>query len=88
MMTGMILIDLQRAFDKIGHKLLLLKLNAIGSLSFISPTFIGIPLCSSGFYFRRFLLLIYVSDIRQAVECHLFLYANDTCLVCQHKDIN
>ena len=24
----------------------------------------------------------------QAVKCHLFLYAEDSCLVCQHKDIN
>ena len=24
----------------------------------------------------------------QAVNCHLFLYAHDTCLVCQHKDTN
>ena len=24
----------------------------------------------------------------QAVKCNLFLYADDTCLVCQHKDIN
>ena len=24
----------------------------------------------------------------QAVKCDLFLYAHDTCLVCQHKDIN
>ena len=24
----------------------------------------------------------------QAVKCHLFLYADDSCLVCQHKDIN
>ena len=24
----------------------------------------------------------------QAVKCHLFLYADDPCLVCQHKDIN
>ena len=24
----------------------------------------------------------------QAVKCNLFLYANDTCLVCQHKNIN
>ena len=23
----------------------------------------------------------------QAVKCDLFFYANDTCLVCQHKDI-
>ena len=24
----------------------------------------------------------------QAVKCNLFLYADDTCLTCQHKDIN
>ena len=24
----------------------------------------------------------------QAVKCDFFLYADDTCLVCQHKDIN
>ena len=24
----------------------------------------------------------------QAVKCHLFLYADGSCLVCQHKDIN
>ena len=34
------------------------------------------------------LFLINVSDISQAVKCHLFLYADDSCLVCQHKDIN
>ena len=34
------------------------------------------------------LFLIYVNDISQAVKCDLFLYADDTCLVCQHEDIN
>ena len=24
----------------------------------------------------------------QPVKCHLFLYADVSCLVCQHKDIN
>ena len=24
----------------------------------------------------------------QAVKCDLFVYADDTCLVCKHKDIN
>ena len=32
--------------------------------------------------------LIYINDISQAVKCNLFLYADDTYLVCQHKDIN
>ena len=34
------------------------------------------------------LFLIYINDTSQAVKCALFLYAGDTCLVCQHKDIN
>ena len=34
------------------------------------------------------LFLIYINDMSQAVKCNLFLYADDTCLVCQHNDIN
>ena len=34
------------------------------------------------------LFLIYINDVSQAVKCDLFLYEDDTCLVCQHKDIN
>ena len=34
------------------------------------------------------LFLIYINDILQAVKCNLFLNAVDTCLACQHKDIN
>ena len=33
------------------------------------------------------LFLIHI-DTLQAVKCNLFLYADDTCLVCQHKYIN
>ena len=32
--------------------------------------------------------LIYINDMSQAVKCNLFLYADDTYLVCQQKDIN
>ena len=32
--------------------------------------------------------LIYVDDMSQAVKCDLFLYADNSCLVCQQKDIN
>ena len=52
------------------------------------------PLCvSSGEPVQESLLgpllfLIYINDISQAAKCNLFLYADDTCLVCQHKDIN
>ena len=34
------------------------------------------------------LFLIYVNDMSQALKCHLFLYADDSYLTCQHKDIN
>ena len=45
----------------------------------------GVP---QGSILGPLLFLIYVNDMSQAVKCDLFLYAHDTCLVCQHKDIN
>ena len=45
----------------------------------------GVP---EGSILGRLLFLIYVNDMSQAVKCDIFLYADDTCLVCQHKDIN
>ena len=33
------------------------------------------------------LFLLYVNDMKQAVDCDLFLYADDSCLVYQHKDV-
>ena len=35
-----------------------------------------------------FLFLIYVKDMPQAVKLNLFLYANDSCLMYQHRDVN
>ena len=32
------------------------------------------------------LFLLYVNDMKQAMDCNLFLYADDSCLVCQHKE--
>ena len=34
-----------------------------------------------------FLFLLYINDMPQAVDCDLFLYADDTCLLFQHKDL-
>ena len=109
MMTGMILTDLQKAFDTIDHDVLLQKLYAIGfskrtinwfksylsnrsfkvnfENNFSQPASVscGLP---QGSIFSPLLFLMYVNDMSQAVECHLFLYADDSCLVCQQKDIN
>ena len=32
------------------------------------------------------LFLLHVNDMPQAVDCELFLYIDDTCLVYQHRD--
>ena len=109
MMTGMILIDLQKAFDTIDHDVLLQKLYAIGfskhtvnwfksylsnrsflvnlENNFSQPASVSCGV-SQGSILGPLLFLIYVNDMSQAVKCHLFLYADDSCLVCQHKDIN
>ena len=34
------------------------------------------------------LLLIYVNDMSQTVECYLYLYADDSCLLFQHKSVS
>ena len=105
-MTGMILIDLQKAFDTIDHDVLLQKLYAIcfskhtvnwvrfyvsyrsflvnvGN-NFSQPASVscGVP---QGSILGPLLFLIYVNDMSQAVKCDLFLYADDTCLVCQQR---
>ena len=40
-----------------------------------------------GYILGPLLLLIYAKDMSEVVKCDLFLNADDTCLVCQHKDI-
>ena len=34
------------------------------------------------------LFLLHANDMKQAVDCDLFLYADDSCLVYQHKDVS
>ena len=43
---------------------------------------------SQGSISGPFLLLLYVNDMVQAVNRNLLLYASDTGLIFQHKDIN
>ena len=56
--------------------------NVFSQLTCVSS---GVP---QGSILVPLLFLRYINDISQAVKCNLFLYADDTCLVCQHKDIN
>ena len=45
----------------------------------------GIP---QGSILGPLLFLLYINDIPQALSCDLLLYADDSCLIFQHKDIN
>ena len=106
--TGMILIDLQKAFDTIDHKLLLEKMYYIGfsnevilwfrsylsNRKFIvnikdkysSPGAVtcGVP---QGSILGPLLFLLYVNDMKQAIKSELLLYADDSCILMQHKDV-
>ena len=108
LLTGMILIGLQKAFDTINHNILLRKMSALrfsdrsinwfqsyllnrrfrvnvhGKCSCIAKIDCGLP---KGSILGPLLFLLYVSDLKQAADCDLFLFADDSCLVYQHKDV-
>ena len=109
LLTGMILTDLQKAFDTIDHKILIVKMKCMGFPNGVTKWFecylfkrmfsvhvensfsdkaiiiCGVP---QGSILGPMLFLLYVNDMVQAVNCDLLLYADDTGLIFQHKDIN
>ena len=107
-MTGMILIDVQKAFDTNDNHILQI-LYAIGFCkhsvnwfgSYLTNRTFLINLrnafsqsacvssgVSQGSILGPLLFLIYINDMSQAGKCNLFVYADDTCLACQHNDNN
>ena len=41
-----------------------------------------------GSILQPLLILFYVNDMPQAVKSNLFLYADDSCLMYRHRDVN
>ena len=108
LLIGMVLIDLQNAFDTIDHNIFNKKMHFLG---FTDET---IKWCTSYLSNRKFIIsmenaysdkasvtcgvpqgsilgpllfLICINDMPQAVDSEFLLYADDTCLVFQHRDI-
>ena len=58
--------------------------NLENSFSKVSSMSCSVP---QGSILGPLLFLIYVNDMPMAVKCNLFLYADDTCLVFQSKNV-
>ena len=108
LLTGMILIDLQKAFDTLDHNILLdkmvhskfsaptiswfksylsnrtFKVNINEIFSDPGDLTCGVP---QGSILGPLLFLLYINDMPESVTSDLFLYADDSCLVFQHKDL-
>jgi len=107
--TGMVSIDLQKAFDTIDHDIFLKKLKCLGFAessidwfkSYLESRYFlvnidnvysekqilpcGVP---QGSILGPLIFLIYINDMQQAIDCNLYLFADDSCLVYTGDDVN
>ena len=103
LLTGMILIDLQKAFNTIDHEILLQKLKAIKFSestikwfkSYLSERIFLVNIenklsdfgeISCGVPQGSILGPLYVNEMLQAATSTLLLYADNSCILYQHKD--
>ena len=103
LLTEMILIDLEIAFDTVNNEILLKKLEAIGFSDkyirwFRSYLYERIFFIEIENRFSRYcavycsilgplFFLFYVNNISQAVKSNLFLYVDNSYLMYQHRDV-
>ena len=105
--VGMIILDLQKAFDTVNHKILINKLKALGLNQIAINWFVSYLrdreqiVDIAGTYSQACnitcgvpqgsilgpLFLIYVNDMKAAVNCKLILYADDSALLVSGKDV-
>ena len=99
--VGMVLIDLQKAFDMVDHAILLEKLGSIGvsSLSWFDSYLSSRRQCvdvgriwsdflpiTCGVPLGPLLFLVYINDMSISLTCKLSLYADDSALLFAHHD--
>ena len=106
--TGVVLLDLQKAFDTVDHTILLTKLKAAGASDIVVRWFSSY-LCSrkqfvdiqgtcsleesvncgvpQGSILGPLLFTLYVNDMSSAVNCDLCLYADDSMLLVNGKNV-
>ena len=105
----MVILDLQKAFDTVNHKILTSKLRAMGvSQAAVNwfDSYLGgkVQAVESAGVFSEFrsvtcgvphgsilgplLFLIYVNDMKTAVNCKLLLYADDSALLASSSDVS
>ena len=97
--VGMVVLDIQNAFDTVDHSILLMKLEAIGLNKDVVRWFrsylvdrqqlsaeIRCGVCPQGSILGALLFLIYINDMSGVVNNKLLLYTDDSAILVVDKD--